>query len=142
MIIPDVNLLIYATDTQSPRHTASLAWIERILSQPETVGFAWSALIAYVRISTNPRIFAEPMAPTEALDYVEGWLSQPNATIAHPTRRHAAVIRDLLAPIGVAADLTPDAHLAALAIEHGGTVHSTDSDFARFPGLRWVDPLR
>ncbi|MEN8233433.1 MAG: type II toxin-antitoxin system VapC family toxin [Actinomycetota bacterium] len=141
MIIPDANLLIYATDLASPRHEASRAWIETVLSNAESVAFSWSALTAYVRVSTNPRIFVEPMPTGDALDYVDEWLARPNATVVHPTHRHSAILRDLLAHVGVGGDLTPDAHLAALAIEHRATLHSADTDFARFPGLRWHNPL-
>ncbi len=106
------------------------------------MGFAWAALITYVRVCTNPRVFANPMTVAEVLGYVDGWLAQPNATIVHETRRHAAVLRDLLVPVGVTGDLTPDAHLAALAVEHDATLHSADSDFARFPAVRWFNPLQ
>ena len=142
MTIRDANLLIYATDTESSHHGASLRWLEDILSVSETLGFAWAALITYVRVCTNPRVFANPMTVAEVLGYVDGWLAQPNATIVHETRRHAAVLRDLLVPVGVTGDLTPDAHLAALAVEHDTTLHSADSDFARFPAVRWFKPMQ
>jgi len=141
MIIPDVNLLVYATDNANVHRLAAERWIEEILSGPETVGFPWQSLTGFIRLSTNPRVFDVPLAIDTSLSIVDDWLAQPNVTVAHPTHRHAAVLRDLLSPIGVGGDLVPDAHLAALAIEHGATLHSADSDFARFPALRWYNPL-
>jgi toxin-antitoxin system PIN domain toxin len=112
-----------------------------MLSESEPIGFAWLALLAFVRVSTNPRLFAAPLTPEFALSLVENWLAQPSATVLHPTERHIAIVRGLLEPLGTGGNLTSDAHLAALAIEHGGEVCSADTDFARFRGLRWVNPL-
>lgn len=108
----------------------------------ETVGLAWNVLIGFVRLSTNPRAFQNPWDVDKALDVVDSWLAQPAVTVIHPTTRHSAILRDLLRPLGSAGNLTSDAHLATLAIEHGATLYSCDNDFARFSGLRWVDPLR
>lgn len=141
MKLPDVNLLLYAFDSTSPRHQAARRWLEEILSAGETVAFAWVVLLAFVRLSTNPRVFDEPLSATAALDLVDGWLAQPCSTIVHPTERHPAVLRGLLEATGTAANLTTDAHLAALAIEHGAELQSSDSDYSRFPGLFWTDPL-
>ncbi|MEA3501874.1 MAG: type II toxin-antitoxin system VapC family toxin [Actinomycetota bacterium] len=141
MIIPDINLLVYATDTLNRHRPAAERWIEDVLSGPETVGFPWHSLLGFVRLSTNPRAFEVPLSIDTSLGIVDEWLAQPNTTIVHPTHRHSAVLRDLLALVGVGGDLVPDAHLAALAIEHGATLHSADSDFARFPGVRWYNPL-
>lgn len=142
MKLPDVNLLVYAADETAARHERALEWVQTTLSGTETVGFAWLALIGFVRITTSPKSVAAPWAAAQALDVVDRWLAQPSATIVHPTHRHAAVLRDLLAPLGAGGNLTSDAHLAALAIEHGATLCSHDNDFSRFAGLRWVDPLR
>jgi toxin-antitoxin system PIN domain toxin len=142
VILPDVNLLVYAADETASHHERALDWVETTLSGTETVAFAWLVLIGFVRVTTNPRSVARPWKAEQALDLVDGWLAQPSVTVVHPTERHAAVLRDLLAPLGAAGNLTSDAHLAAMAIEHGGTLYSGDNDFARFPGLRWVDPLR
>jgi toxin-antitoxin system PIN domain toxin len=139
--LPDVNLLLYAADETAPLHERALAWIEAILSGTETVGFAWVALLGFVRLSTNPRTNGSPWNVGEALDVVDSWLAQPVATVVHPTPRHASVLRDLLVPLGTGGNLTSDAHLAALAIEHGATLCSHDNDFSRFAGLRWEDPL-
>jgi len=139
--LPDVNLLLYAIDEGSPRHGGARAWLEEVLSGTEAVAFAWAVLLGFVRISTNPAAFERPLGADEALDYVDGWLAQPVATVVHPTDRHATSLRQLLQPFGTAGNLTSDAHLAALAIEHGAELCSSDNDFSRFEGLRWTDPL-
>ena len=113
-----------------------------MLSGTEQIGFAWAALLGFIRISTNHAAFDVPLSPTRAFEYVESWLAQPVATVVHPTHEHATILRRLLEPIGTAGNLTPDAHLAALAIEHGAELCSRDADFSRFDGLRWTDPLR
>jgi uncharacterized protein len=140
--LPDVNLLIYAADETAIHHAQALEWVENTLSGTETVAFAWPVLMGFVRVITNPRVLMRPWDAAQALDVVAGWLAQPAVTVVHPTDRHLAVLRDLLLPLGAAGNLTSDAHLAALAIEHGATLYSADSDFSRFPGLSWVDPLR
>jgi toxin-antitoxin system PIN domain toxin len=140
--LPDINLLVYAADETAVLHKPALRWVEATLSGTETVALAWLALIAFVRLVTNPRVFLDPWDAEKALAVVDGWLAQPAVTVVHPTDRHAAVLRDLLRPLGTAGNLTSDAHLAALAIEHGATLCSCDNDFSRFPGLRWIDPLR
>lgn len=141
MKLPDVNLLLYAADTSSPRHRMARRWLEEQLSGTETFAFAWSVLLAFLRLSTNPRVFDEPFELTEAFDMLESWLVQPCSTIVHPTERHVVVLRELLEPLGTAGNLTTDAHLAALSIEHGTELCSSDSDFSRFSGIRWHDPL-
>jgi uncharacterized protein len=139
--LADANLLVYAYNDGSPHHDRARPWLEQQLSGVETIGFAWSTLLAFVRLTTNPRVFADPFRADEALDVVDSWLDQPNATILHPTARHARLLRELLAPLGTAGNLVGDAHLAALAIEHGAELCSADRDFARFPRLRWSNPL-
>ncbi len=141
MTLVDTNVLVYAVDESSLHHDVARRWLERQLSGTETVAFAWNALLGFVRLVTNPRIFARPLSVQEALDVVDAWLSQPVATVVAPTGRHAAVLRDLLGPLGTAGNLTSDAHLAALAIEHGASICSTDRDFARFPGIELVHPV-
>lgn len=142
MKLPDANLLLYAVDERSPRHEVARTWLESVLSGGETVAFSWTGLLAFVRISTRSAVFERPLTPSEALDLVDGWLAQPVVTVVHPTDRHAAVLRELLGPLGVAGNLVSDAHLAALCIEHGAELCSSDADFSRFSGLRWTDPLR
>jgi toxin-antitoxin system PIN domain toxin len=139
--LPDTNLLLYAADEDAELHDAALQWMEEALSGTETVAFAWVAVLGFVRIGTNPALYDMPMRVERALEVVDGWLAQPCVTIVHPTDRHAAVLRDLLTRVGTAGNLTTDAHLAALALEHGATLYSSDNDFSRFPGLRWVNPL-
>lgn len=141
MKLVDTNLLIYAVDDRSPQHDVARSWLEQVLSGTETVGFAWNALLGFVRLTTSPRVFAAPLRIDEALARVDAWLEQPCATILHPTERHTAVLADLLAPLGTAGNLTSDAHLAALALEHGAQVCSSDGDFARFPGIDLHNPL-
>jgi toxin-antitoxin system PIN domain toxin len=139
--LPDLNLLLYAVDEGAPHHRGARAWLDQILSGTESVGLAWLVLLGFIRISTNPVVLEHPLDPVDALDVVEGWLGQSVAAVIHPTPRHASVLRQLLVPLGTAGNLTSDAHLAALAIEHGAELCSHDGDFARFTGLRWTDPL-
>ena len=141
MKVPDLNLLIYAVDRSSPAHRAALDWWNGLMSGAETVAFSWTVLLGFVRLTTNPSVFNEPLRPDEALDYIDRWLAHPISTVVDPTPRHATILRDLLAASGTAGNLVTDAHLAALAIEHGAELCSADRDFGRFPGLRWVNPL-
>jgi len=140
--LPDANLLIYAINEQAPNHVPARTWLAATLSGTEPVGVAWLALIAFIRITTNPRAFPNPLQPVTAFEIVEGWLGRPNVIVLQPTERHFGILRGLLDPLGTAGDLTSDAHLAALAIEHGAELCSADSDFGRFPGLRWSNPLQ
>lgn len=142
MKLPDVNLLLYALDETSARHEPARRWLEEVLSGPETVAFAWVTILAFVRLATKQAVFSDPLEPHEAFDIVDGWLAQPNVTVADPTDRHPAMLRELLRDVGTGGNLTTDAHLAALAVEHGAELCSSDADFSRFPGLKWVDPLR
>jgi toxin-antitoxin system PIN domain toxin len=139
--LTDVNLLLYAYDSSSSHHLPAKNWLEDRLSSAETFAFAWIVLLAFVRLATSPRVFSAPLEPDEALDLVESWLEQPCATVLDPGARHAATLRELLANVGTAGNLTTDAHLAALAIEHGAQLCSADADFGRFPGLVWTNPL-
>jgi toxin-antitoxin system PIN domain toxin len=140
--LPDVNLFLYAVDEASPRHGPAREWVQETLSGSETVALAWATLLGFVRLSTRASLFEAPLEVGEALDILDGWLQRPCTTVIHPTDRHSAVLRELLQPLGTAGNLASDAHLAALAIEHGALVCSCDSDFSRFPGVQWVDPLR
>jgi toxin-antitoxin system PIN domain toxin len=140
--IADANLLIYALDQTSARHEGARVWLDITLSASEDVGFAWIVLLAVLRLTTKAAVFTNPYRAEEALDVIDGWLAQPCASIIQPTSRHPAILRGLLTPLGTAGNLTSDAHLAALAIEHGAVLYSCDADFSRFPGLTWQDPLR
>jgi uncharacterized protein len=140
--LPDVNLLLYAIDEESPSHDPARAWLEAALSGTEAVAFAWAVLLGFIRISTSPAAFERPLSASEALDYVDEWLAQPVAIVVHPTDSHGTTLRRLLEPLGTAGNLTSDAHLASLAIEHGAELCSSDNDFSRFEDLRWTNPLR
>lgn len=132
MKIVDANVLLYSTNSASTHHVAAHQWLATALGGTEAVGFPWVSLLAFIRLSTNPRVFPSPLSVDSAWDLVDSWLGQPSATIVAPTIRHPALLRGLLEPAGTAANLTTDAHLAALAIEHGAEVVSFDRDFARF----------
>lgn len=141
MIVPDVNVLLYAVDERAHAHRAAKAWLEGVLSGTETVAFAWAVMLAFVRLTTNPRMYLDPFDIAEAIGVVRGWLAQPNAVAISPPRRHLDRLEELLSGTGSAGNLVADAHLAALAIGYGAELHSADADFGRFPGLRWVNPL-
>jgi toxin-antitoxin system PIN domain toxin len=142
VILPDVNLLVYSVDESNCFHARSRAWWDEALSSPDIIGLCYPSILGFVRLVTNRRIFESPLSVAEALSYVEAWVGQPSTTIVVPTPRHWPLLASLLTSAGVAANLTTDAHIAALAIEQGYTVYSNDSDFGRFPGLRWENPLR
>jgi toxin-antitoxin system PIN domain toxin len=141
VIIPDVNLLLYAYDSSSPSHERARSWWEHALSGREPVRLPWVTILGFVRIGTHSRVFARPMSVAEATGHVDSWLMQPVADVIEPGPRHWAILSQLLRRARVAANLTTDAHLAALAIEYGAHVYSSDSDFRRFPGLRFENPL-
>ena len=141
MKFPDVNLLLYAYDAGSPLHDPARAWLEEELSGTETFALGWPVLVAFLRLVTSPRVFEDPLEPDEAFALVESWLILPSVTVVHPGDRHLALVRELLEPLGMAGNLVADAHLAALAIEHGATLCSADPDFGRFPRLRLLNPL-
>jgi toxin-antitoxin system PIN domain toxin len=141
VILLDANLLVYAHAPASPEHESARAWLEKVLGGSTKVGFPWPTLLAFVRLLGNPHVVRRPVPLRMSWERVRGWLDLPHAWIPLPSERHAVVLGELLAGES-RADLVSDAHLAALAIEHGLTVCSTDGDFARFPGLRWENPLR
>lgn len=140
MKTPDVNLLLYAVNADSPQQAVAAGWLERAYAGPGGIGFAWVALLGFVRIATRRGIFPNPLSLDEALGQVDAWLHHPRARLLHPTDRHAAVLARLLIGAGRGGDLVTDAHLAALGIEHNATLGTFDRDFERFPGLR-VDVL-
>jgi uncharacterized protein len=141
MILLDANLLIYAVNEDAPSHWRAKQWLESVLSGPETVGFPWSVLLAFLRLTTRPGLFRHPLPVDTAFDVLASWLDQTSVTIIHPGPPHLRLLRHLLLPLGTGGNLTSDAHLAALAMEHGAELCSSDSDFARFPGLKWRNPL-
>lgn len=132
MNIVDVNVLLYAVNSRSKQHQQAHGWLTRQLTGNGTVGLAWTVLLGFVRIGTNPSILPNPMTSAQAFDTIDAWLAAPAAVIVEPTVRHRAILRGLLAAAGTAGNLTNDAHLAALAIEYGGAVATFDRDFERF----------
>lgn len=141
MILVDANLLLYAVNRDLPQNARSRAWLEAVLSGNENVGLPWVVILAFLRLTTSARVFEKPLAVEQAVAYIEEWLEQPLVTIVTPGKGHWLILRNLLTVSGTGGNLTTDAHIAALAIEHGYTVHSTDNDFRRFSGLRHVNPL-
>ena len=142
MIVPDVNLLVYTLNRDSPQCTRARDWWRTLLNGDEPVGLTWVTVMGVVRISTNPRIFRSPLALVDVLENVDDWFAQPVVSVLEPGARHWAVMRTLLAEAGRGSNLTTDAHLAALCIERGATGHDIDRDFARFCGLRHQNPFR
>lgn len=140
MILPDVNTLLYAVNSSSTQHAAALKALRSGFEDPRGVAFAWTALLAFLRLSTRRGVFPRPLPVEDALRVVEHWLEHPQAQLIHPGERHAQILGRLLRSAGTAGNLTTDAHLAALAIEHGATVVSFDRDFARFEDVQWVLP--
>jgi hypothetical protein len=142
MILVDANLLIYAHVQSFGQHARARAWLDSRLNGPAQVGLPWPSLLAFLRLVTNRRIFEQPASVGEAWRQIGAWLDCDVAWIPQPTDQHREVLGQLLDKVKPAANLVPDAHLAALAIEHGLTLCSTDGDFARFRDLRWQDPLQ
>jgi toxin-antitoxin system PIN domain toxin len=141
VILIDANLLLHAKNSALSQHNATRDWLDRRLNGETPVGLPWSSLLAFLRIGTNPRIFERPLTMAQAWAQVDAWLSCEVVWTPDPTARHSEILARLLRHPGVYANLVPDAHLAALAIEHGLELCSTDGDFARFTGLRWSNPL-
>ena len=141
MIVPDLNLLVYAYNSDAPHHEKARAWWERLLNGRDPVGVPWAVILGFVRLMTHPSVLVAPLAPSQALGFVRAWLERPQVTILEPGPRHLEIVERLLDGLGVAGNLTTDAHLAALSIEGQAELHSNDTDFARFPGLKWHNPL-
>jgi toxin-antitoxin system PIN domain toxin len=142
VILVDANILLYAEDQQSPRHAMARQWWDAQLSGASPVCLCWSVLGAFIRIGTNPRVFERPLSLDQALSRVQSWLDQPCTRIVYPTDRHWIVFQKMLVEGQAVANLVTDAHLAALASEHGCELISTDTDFSRFPGVKWRNPLQ
>jgi uncharacterized protein len=141
MILVDTNLLIYAVNEDAPLHRKAKAWLESAISGPGTVGFSWSVVLAFLRLTTRPGLFRNPLAVETAFDLIASWLEQPSATVVQAGPRHLRILRELVLATGTGGNLTSDAHLAAMAIEHGAELCSSDTDFARFAGLKWSNPV-
>ncbi|MDQ3784594.1 MAG: PIN domain-containing protein [Actinomycetota bacterium] len=141
MILIDANLLLYAYNASSSQHNAAAGWLEETLNGTEAIRFALMSLLAFVRIVTNPTVFAHPMPTPEAIAIVQLWLELPQTGLAHPTEQHWTLLDQLVRSGQARGAMVMDAHLAALALEYGATLYTTDRDFARFPELRFTDPL-
>lgn len=140
-MIVDANLLLYAVDRASPHHPRAKEWLDDTLNGATRVGLPWPSLLAFVRIASHPRLTTSPAPVARLWNQVSAWLSAPAAFVPHPTDQHAEVLGRLLERHQITGNLIPDAHLAALALEYGVAVCSADSDFARFPEVRWINPL-
>ena len=141
MILIDANLLIYASDSSLSQHERTRSWLDEQLSGTAPVGLPWQSLLAYLRITTNPRSITRPQKMSDAWTQVREWLACEPAWTPEPSEHHSKTMRELCESASVFGDLVPDAHLAALALDHGLTLCSADTDFARFPTLRWFNPL-
>lgn len=141
MILVDANIPLYAEDSLSPQHGRAREWWDAQLSGSEPVALCWPVVTAFVRISTNARLHRRPLTRDEAITRVKSWFDQPCVRIIHPTDEHWSLFAKMIRDSGATANLISDAHLAALALEHNCDFCSTDSDFARFPGLKWSNPL-
>ncbi len=142
MILVDANVLLYAEDSLSPYHDTAREWWDAQLSGKSPVCLCWTVLTAFIRIGTNRRVFECPLSLKDAIQRVQGWIDQPCTRLIYPTEQHWQVLQELLEAGQAVGNLVTDAHLAALAIEHGCQLCSTDSDFARFPKLKWKNPLK
>jgi len=141
VILIDANILVYAVNKDAPQHARAKSWLEKAISGTETIGIPWTVLLAFLRLTTRPGLFRDPLRIGQAFDLIDFWLEQTSVSIIHPGPRHGAIMRELLEPLGTGGNLTSDAHLAALALEHRAELCSSDRDFQRFPGLKWRNPL-
>ena len=140
MKLVDANVLLYAVNRDSPQHASARDWLDEALNGGARVAFCWVVLLAFLRLSTNGRIFDEPLTVSEAIAQAEDWLAQPSAVVVEPTARHLGIAQQLLAPLETGGNLVNDAHLAALAIEHRCAVVSYDTDFLCFQGVKLETP--
>ena len=142
MILPDINLLVYAYNSDAPGHRRAKAWWETCLSENQPVGLPWAVMLGYLRLTTSRSVLVDPFAASEAIGHIRSWLERPQVQILQPGPRHLELLESLVRDGQASSNLTTDAHLAALAIEHQAHLHSNDGDFSRFPGLRWTNPLQ
>ena len=141
MIVPDLNLLVYAHNDSTPFHDPALIWWEGLVNGSERVGVPWIVLAGFVRLMTHRRMLANPVTTTQAVDYIREWFRFPHVMPINPGVGHLDHFQRNLKAAGVGGNLVTDAHIAALAMEYQAEVHSNDTDFSRFPGLRWRNPL-
>jgi hypothetical protein len=142
VIVPDLNLLVYAYNTAAPSHHEARAWWSDLMDRERPVGLPWAVGLGFVRLVTHPAVLTDPVRPLDALRAVRSWLDRPHVRVLEPGPRHLDILADLFAATGVGGNLTTDTHLAALAIEYQAEIHTNDGDFERFPGLRHRNPLR
>jgi uncharacterized protein len=142
MMLVDANLLLYAVNSAAVQHNAARRWVDGTLSGTEEVGFAWPVILAFLRIATHPGLFPRPLSASAATSKMDAWLAQPVAQVLDPGAEHWTHLAELLRQAQCTGNLIQDAHLAALAIERGATLCSTDADFSRFPALKWLNPLK
>ncbi|HTR14270.1 MAG TPA: TA system VapC family ribonuclease toxin [Roseiarcus sp.] len=142
MILPDVNVLVHAHNADSAVHEQARRWWDSCLAGTEGIGLAWATMLGFVRITTNRKVVARPLPVPDVMQRLQEWLALPHAHIAQPSDTHFARLRAELERLGTAGNLTTDAHLAVLAMERGYLLYSTDADFVRFAGLRWVNPCK
>ncbi len=142
MTLLDANILLYAYDADAPHHAPVERWLQNLLASDEIIGLPWVTLWAFVRVSTNSRLHAKPKTVSEAFSIIRTWLAQPGVVTVDPGPRHARILEDLLNKYGASGPLVTDAVLAALALENGAAIASTDQDFRRFPDVRWINPLQ
>lgn len=142
MILVDANIPLYAENPATAHHERARRWWDQVLSGNEPVGLCWPVVTAYIRIATNARVFVQPLTLVQACHRVQSWFDQPCVRMVAPTPSHWQVLAELLTTANANANLVPDAHLAALAIEHNCEFYSADTDFSRFPKLKWRNPLR
>lgn len=140
MWLPDANVLLYAVNSDAPNHDLARSWLDDALSGRRTVGFTWTVLLAFLRLATHPAVFPHPLSVEQATEQLRSWLRGPTAALVEPGPRQVDLLASLLSSSGVGGNLVGDAHLAAIAIEHGAELVSFDRDFARFEGLRWTMP--
>lgn len=141
MVVPDINLLVFAYNETAPAHPAARAWWERLMTGREPIGVPWAVVLGFIRLVTHPAVLEAPLPAPAAIERVREWFRREHVLTLDPGPRHLRVLEELFGATGIAGNLTTDTHLAALAIEHQCELHSHDSDFGRFPGLRWHDPL-
>ena len=142
MIIPDINLLVYAYNSEDPSHSLAKSWWEELLNGTDPVGLPWVTISGFLRLVTNPRVFVDPISVSLATKHVREWLECPVVLTVEPGKKFTGIFLSLLDESGTAGNMTTDAYLAALAIEHQAELQSNDTDFSRFKGLRWRNPLR
>jgi toxin-antitoxin system PIN domain toxin len=142
MRVVDLNILLYAVNSEAVEHERARAWWEHAINDEENIGLAWVVLLGFLRLSTNPRVFPRPLSPGAAAAKLDAWLTRDNVRVVREKDEHWDTLKPLLGTAGTAGNLTTDAHLAALAISHDAVLVSSDTDFARFKGLRWENPLR